>query len=180
MLGIQQQVRRVVQSGRWIEFLVREVKPELLDKPLRRRIGRMVSCEETLGPERIEGQGDDRAARLLSQPLPPGLGQQMNSHFENLILMPVRSQSRTARHAVVLKQEDGPVLNPAGNPRFDFSMKAMLYFILRKGAADQGRHDRVTPERHGQGQVVGAPVAESETSGHHKINTSRAPFVMAS
>src|SRR5271170_3891634 len=100
----------------------------------------------------------------------------MNPQLENPLLMLVRSQSSATGKLVILKQEDGPVLNRVDGHQFDFSTQPSLHLIGRKGAADQGRHLGVTPKCRRERQVVFAPAAESETIRVQEIRTKLAHF----
>jgi hypothetical protein len=135
----------MLQTRRWVKFLVRETKPKLLDQSARRPICRVMSCEESFDAKSFESEGDHGSSSFLSQALAPVLGSQMNPLLENLLLIPVGSQSGAAGKLAILQQEDGPVLNSVDRHQFDLSTEPHPHFIRRERTIKEdtlGSHQR--------------------------------------
>ena len=153
----------MIQTGGRVELLVCAAETEFEDEVLRGGVGRMVSREKRLCAGAFEREFYDRPSRFFSEATPPIRAAQVNSEFEDAVFQAIRAEAGATGVLLRLEQENRPILDVVLGAEFDFRVQPFLNFFRRKGATEEARDFRISPECRGKRQIRARPLAKTET-----------------
>ena len=131
---------------------------------------RVMTGEQAFQLKRAEGVIDDGLRRFGGKTFSPKLRKEVEAELEDLPAGFVRTETATASEGVLLKEEDGPVLEFMGELVGDFTGEAFEDLGFREGAAEGAGDLEIAPEGEGQRDVGHRPCAETEAGGAEKIS----------
>ena len=129
----------------------------------------MMAGEQALELEWAEGVIDGGLRRFGGKALSPKLRKEVEAELEDLPAGFVRTETATASEGVLLKEEDGPVLEFMGELVGDFTGEAFEDLGFREGAAEGAGDLEIAPEGAGQRRVGHRPGTETEAGGAEKV-----------
>jgi len=136
----------VVEARGRIEFFVGAAEAEFQDEVLRRRVSRMMACEEGFHAGAFEGEVYDGAGRFFGETATPVGAPEMNAQLEDAIFEAIGAEAGAAGVLVRFEKENRPVLDGVKRVELHLRAQPFLNFFERERAAGETCDFGVSPE----------------------------------
>ena len=172
-------VRRMIQTGRRVEFITNVSESQLAKNMLGRDVFRIMTCKQTFCMMIVKCIFNDCIGSLDCKALSPEFGTKVETDLAHTLV--VRAKTTASNQFAGSQFEDWPVLHPVSQVILDLFRESGLNILLGEDSAgaDVSGYFRISPKLLRKQMIVGSPLGKSNSfccdvkSSCHIINVIR-------
>ena len=156
-------VRRMIQTGRRVEFITNVSESQLAKNMLGRDVFRIMTCKQPLCMELCECMINDCVGSFDCKSLSPEFGTKVETDLVYVLI--VRAKTTASNQFAGSQFEDWPVLHPMCQIILDLFCESCLNILLGEDSAgaDVSGYFRVSPKLFCKREIFGSPFGKSNS-----------------
>ena len=160
---IFQFVRRMIQTGRRVEFITNVSESQLAKNMLGRDVFRIMTCKQTFCMMIVKCIFNDCIGSFNSKSLSPEFGTKVETDFVRGLI--VRTETAASDQFAGSQFEDWPILHPMCQVILDLFCESGFDIILREDPAgtDVSGYFRISPKQLCKRKIIGRPFGKSNS-----------------